>query len=118
MDNQNEDNKGVKRKMNIKRILKLIMILMGLFFFIFLFYQQWFGGLNSRLFDQIVNHYAVFLTVPCAAFAALLLVVIFDEAYGDIKFSIWELKFEGASAPLILWILCFLSIILSVKMLW
>ncbi len=106
------------QKSRLQNILKTLMVILGLAFFIFLFLQQWFWGLDPRLFNQIVDHYAVFLTVPCAAFAALLLVVVFDEAYGDIKFSIWVLNFEGASAPLILWILCFLSIILSIKVLW
>ena len=112
------DNKKPKRRITLRHVLKIIMILMALFFFGFIFYQQWYGGLNPRLFDQIVDHYAVFLTIPCAGFAALLLVVIFDQAYGNIKFSIWEIKFEGAAAPLILWIFCFLSIIFAVKMLW
>ncbi len=93
MDKISESRETVNNKLSVKGVLKWIMILMGLLFFIFLFVQQWFLGLNPRLFDQIVIHYAVFLTIPCAGFAALLLVVIFDEAYGDIKFSIWEIKF-------------------------
>ena len=120
MSSENE-NKFYKRsgyEVRISRILKLVMVITALLFYLFLFFQQWFLGLNHDLFQQIIDHYAVFLTLPCAGFAALLLVVIFDEAYGNIKFSIWELNFEGASGPLILWIICYLSIVLSVKLLW
>jgi hypothetical protein len=101
-----------------KNRVKISMVVIGITFFLFLFCQQWFGGLNPRLFDQIVEHYAVFLTVPCAGFAALILVVCLDQAYGTINFSIFELKFEGASGQIILWILVYLSIILSIKLLW
>lgn len=101
-----------------KRRVKISMVLTGIFFFLFLFFQQWYGGLDSRLFDKIVEHYAVFLTVPCAGFAALILVVCLDQAYGTVNFSIFELKFEGASGQIILWILVYLSIILSIKLLW
>jgi hypothetical protein len=98
--------------------LKISMVVIGILFYIFLFFQQWFIGLNPRLFDQIVDHYAVFLTIPCAGFAALILVVILDQTYGTIKFSIFQVKFEGASGQIVFWILIYLSIILSIKMLW
>jgi len=103
---------------NFKKWVKISMVVIGIFFFLYLFYQQWYGGLDSRLFDKIVEHYAVFLTVPCAGFAALILVVCLDQAYGTVNFSIFELRFEGASGQIILWILVYLSIILSIKLLW
>lgn len=102
----------------ISKRLKYSMVIIGILFFVFLFVQQWFIGLNDRLFDQIVDHYAVFLTILCAGFAALILVVVLDQAYGSIKISIFELKFEGASGQIIFWILVYLSIVSSIKMLW
>ena len=102
----------------MQKWLKISMVLIGILFYLFLFFQQWFIGLNPRLFDQIVDHYAVFLTIPCAGFAALILVVILDQTYGNIKFSIFQINFEGASGPIVFWILVYLSIILSIKMLW
>ncbi|MDZ7898437.1 MAG: hypothetical protein U5N85_10495 [Arcicella sp.] len=103
---------------NFKKWVKISMVVIGISFFLYLFYQQWYEGLNPRLFDKIVEHYAVFLTVPCAGFAALILVVCLDQAYGAVNFSIFQLKFEGASGQIILWILVYLSIILSIKLLW
>jgi len=102
----------------MQKWLKISMVLIGILFYLFLFFQQWFIGLNPRLFDQIVDHYAVFLAIPCAGFAALILVVILDQTYGTIKFSILQINFEGASETIVFWILVYLSIILSIKMLW
>ena len=112
MDNNKHDTDS------FRKWVKILMVIIGVFFFLFLFYHQWYEGLNPRLFDQIVEHYAVFLTVPCAGFAALILVVCLDQAYGTINFSIFQLKFEGASGQIILWILVYLSMILSIKLLW
>lgn len=118
--NIKESHQTEKRNSEVKlrQILKIIMVSIAILFFVFVFVQQWFFGLHPDLFQQIIDHYAVFLTLPCAGFAALLLVVIFDQAYGQIKFSIWGMNFEGASGPIILWIMCYLSIILSVRALW
>lgn len=107
-----------KNQDRLSKLLKFSMVIIGILFFVFLFIQQWYLGLNPRLFDQIVDHYAVFLTIPCAGFAALILVVILDQTYGAIKLSIFELKFEGASGQIIFWILIYLSIVSSIKMLW
>lgn len=103
---------------SIRQRVKLILVSSALLFYLFLFAQQWFIGLDVRLYDQIVEHYSVFLALPCAGFAALLLVVMFDEAYGEIKFFLLGFTFEGGSAPITMWVFCYLSIVFSIKLLW
>ena len=42
------------------------------------------------------------------------------RGYDEIRMELFNglLKFEGASGPIILWMICFLSIVVSVKLLW
>ncbi len=102
----------------VRQGVKIILVSSALLFYLFIFVKQWYTGIDDRLFNLIVEHYAVFLGLPCAGFAALLLIVIFDGAYGEIKFSLLGFTFEGASGPIIMWVFCYLSIVLSIKLLW
>ena len=56
--------------------------------------------------------------LPFAALAALCLVLILEAKAGPIEFEALGFKFRGASGPLVLWIFCFLAIVVAIKTLW
>lgn len=64
------------------------------------------------------SHPAAVLGLPTAALAALCIVLFLEAKSGHIEFEGFGFKFRGASGEIILWVLCFLSITASVKLLW
>jgi hypothetical protein len=65
------------------------------------------------------QHYAAIFGLPGAALLSFILVVVFEARFDNIEMEIANLvKFRGASGPVILWVLCFLSIALAIKLLW
>jgi hypothetical protein len=74
--------------------------------------QQWL----LAIFRQ---HYAAIFGLPSAALLAFMLVVVFEARFDNIEMEIVNLvKFRGASGPIVLWVLCFLSIASAIKLLW
>lgn len=66
----------------------------------------------------IKEHFPVVVGVPMAALAALFITLVLKIAGGPIEFEVAGLKFKGGAAPIVFWIFCFLSITISIKMLW
>jgi hypothetical protein len=64
------------------------------------------------------QHFAAIVGLPMAALASLIIVLVLRVSAGPIEVEAWGLKFKGASAPIVFWILCFLAISTSIKMLW
>ena len=65
------------------------------------------------------QHYAAIFGLPSAALLSFMLVVVFEARFDNIEMEIANVvKFRGASGPIILWILCFLSIASAIKLLW
>ena len=57
--------------------------------------------------------------LPAAIFVALVIVSILETISGDMKIELpFGFKFEGASGPMIFWIICFLVIVAGIKLLW
>src|ERR1017187_4572464 len=57
------------------------------------------------------EHYTVIFGLPSAALLSFLLVIVFEARFDQIEMEIAHiLKFRGASGPIVLWVLCFLSI--------
>jgi hypothetical protein len=74
--------------------------------------QQWL----LTIFQQ---HYVVIFGLPSAALLSFMLVVVFEARFDNIEMEIANIvKFRGASGPIILWVLCFLSIASAIKLLW
>ena len=64
------------------------------------------------------EHFAAVVGLPLAAVAALFVISVFEITTGQIELDAIGFKFKGASGPIILWVLCFLAISASIKLLW
>jgi hypothetical protein len=74
--------------------------------------QQW-------LLTIFRQHYAAIFGLPSAALLSFMLIVVFEARFDNIEMEIANLiKFRGASGPIVLWVLCFLSIAAAIKLLW
>lgn len=83
--------------------------------FIVLLATEW----NNPLWPTVAfAHAQVTIGLPAAALFAFIIVALFRTTEGKIRFRVLALDFEGASGPIVMWILCFLSIILGIKTLW
>ncbi len=63
-------------------------------------------------------HSAAVLGLPSGALAALCIVLFLEAKSGRIEFEGFGFKFRGASGEIILWVICFLAIVTSIKLLW
>src|SRR5690349_21429421 len=69
---------------------------------------------SSWLLTIFQQHYVVIFGLPSAALLSFMLVVVFEARFDNIEMEIANIvKFRGASGPIILWVLCFLSIELA-----
>ena len=66
----------------------------------------------------VKGHFAATVGLPMAALLAAFIVVALRHREGPIKFEVLGMKFEGASGQVILWVICFLSIAVAIKLLW
>ena len=72
----------------------------------------------SWFLHVLQTHYAASLGVPMSAAAALCIVLLLETVAGPIEIETPWLKFRGAAAPVILWIVCFLAFIVALRWLW
>ncbi|HUA96909.1 MAG TPA: hypothetical protein VMA34_01125 [Terracidiphilus sp.] len=76
------------------------------------------GILEGAWLKVTQDHFAAIVGLPAAAVAALFLVLVLRIADGPIEVEIGALKFKGAAAPIVFWLLCFFVIASAIKMLW
>ena len=56
--------------------------------------------------------------LPMAGLGALFLTLILQISTGSLEFDIAGVKFRGAAAPIVFWLICFLSIVVAIALLW
>jgi len=76
--------------------------------------EQRIGYENSIVYD----HFAVIVGLPMVAVLSLAIVLLLPQTYGRIEFKALGIRFKGAAGPVVLWLLCFLSISAVIKLLW
>jgi hypothetical protein len=96
----------------------LIVIGCAAFTAVFLFGGAWNILHEAWLLDVAREHFAATVGLPFAALAALVIVVVLEISAGPIEFEGFGLKFKGAADPVVFWILVFLAINASIKLLW
>jgi hypothetical protein len=88
----------------------------GVFLLFALFiWAEWF---NPNWTGVAFDHFPATVGLPLAATASFIVIALFRTTEGQIKFEGLRFKFEGASGPIIMWIMCFLAITIGIKLLW
>jgi hypothetical protein len=85
-------------------------------FFTFIITHSW--GENAWIVEIVKSHFPATIGLPLAAIASICIVFLFKYVSGQIELEGFGIKFKGAAAPVILWILCFLAISSMIKVLW
>ncbi len=66
----------------------------------------------------IREQFPVIVGIPMAGLGALFVTLILRISIGELEFELAGLKFKGGAAPIVFWVICFLSIVLSIRLLW
>ncbi len=64
------------------------------------------------------TQYAFFVGLPFACMLAYFLVGTMENTRGNIEFEFVGLKFKGASGPIIMWVIVFLALVVSMRVIW
>jgi hypothetical protein len=88
-------------------------------FSIYVFFIMAKRGYDSQIWLPIAQkHFAAVVGLPMAAIASLFIILVLEYVSGRIEFEIIGFKFKGAAGQIIFWVLCFLSIVSAIKILW
>jgi hypothetical protein len=116
---ETEDSKAVSHEGHLRLVMSWISVVLvtvtaiaSMWKIITLGYQQ------HVWLDILRKQFAAVIGLPAAALVALFLVLVLRMADGPIETEIGGLKFKGAAAPIVFWLLCFLSIAVAIKLLW
>lgn len=63
-------------------------------------------------------HYVFFVGLPFAGLLAYFLVGTLENTRGKIEFDFVGLKFNGASGPIIMWVIVFLALVVGMRVIW
>jgi len=112
----NENNETKKKILNALGWVAAALITL---FSIYIFGIMAKRGYDSQAWLPIAQkHFAAVIGLPMAAIASLFIVLVLEYVSGKIEFEMMGLKFKGAAGQIIFWIICFLSIVSSIRLLW
>jgi hypothetical protein len=102
----------------LRRVMGWAIVIAGTGFILWFGYAIFFGSLESVVFGMAQQHYATVVGVPCCGLGALFIVLLLRNVAGAIQVKILGLELKGASGPIIMWILCFLTLTLAMMKTW
>jgi hypothetical protein len=115
----NENNKNDQNKTKILNALAWVAAALIALFSAYIFYIMAQRGYESKVWLPIAQkHFPVVVGLPMAAITSLFIVLVLEYVSGKIEFEIPGVKFKGAAGQIIFWIICFLTIVSSIKLLW
>jgi ABC-type uncharacterized transport system fused permease/ATPase subunit len=86
--------------------------------FVYLIWLVWSFN-NDEIFIEIMyQHLAMVAGIPGAIITAFVLVSVLEQVSGQIKFEGLGFRFEGASGPIIMWVVVFCALVGGIKLLW
>jgi hypothetical protein len=99
--------------------VRLLIASIGLFapvFFLYLVYCIWTE--KAWTLTILQEHFAGIVSVPLACIGALCVVLVLRSTEGPMEFEGLGFKFKGAAGPVVLWAMCFIVIVLGIRVLW
>lgn len=77
-----------------------------------------FGNYSANWQKVLFANIATIVGVPLAAAFSFSLVVFLRQTSGPVEFKGLGFSFQGASGQVVMWVLCFLALVSSIKLLW
>ena len=105
----------------LKKSIRVFVLIGSIFFYTVLFSNILYLIVfvpDSWVLTIVKEHFVYSIGIPFAVFGAFFIVMVLEYTNGPIEIEGLGLKFKGASGPLLMWILCFLSIVFSYTLVW
>jgi hypothetical protein len=103
----------------VRQIARILVLIFGLIFGMFYLYQVGHTVWTQHWVVEVgQKHFVATVLIPFAAFSALCVVVILEIDAGRIEIHGFGITFSGAAGPIIMWIFCFLAVVIAVRLVW
>jgi hypothetical protein len=86
--------------------------------FLYVYWLGWNLRYDQAITQTFYEHLRAVLGIPGSIITAFVLVSVLEQVSGPIEIEVLAFKLNGAAGPVILWIVCFLSMVLGIKVLW
>jgi len=73
---------------------------------------------DGWMVQLVREQFPALILLPMSALGALCIVLLLRLSSGPLEFKVIGFEFRGASGQVVLWVVCFLAMIASVKLLW
>lgn len=111
-----EEAAYAKFRVVIVRVLIACIAVFSLIFFAYLVYCVW--SEKAWTLAILQQHFAGIVSVPLASIGALCVVLVLRSTEGPMEFQGLGFKFKGAAGPIVLWAMCFIVIVIGIRVLW
>ncbi len=90
------------------------------FFFGLIAFQVLYGDEQPKtwLLQTVQQYPAATIGIGISAITAFFVVAVLELTAGSVQFEVIGFKFQGAAGQVVLWMLCFLSIVFAMVILW
>lgn len=112
---EKRDEGGSEYIQNMLQIAVFVIVVGAVGLFVLFIIAEW---TNPAWSNVAFEHFPATVGLPAAAAGAFVICALFRTAEGKIRFAALGLRFEGASGPIIMWVLCFLAIAVAIRILW
>lgn len=104
----------------VSRICVVGILLWAGFFFALLVYQSLSGEATPRnwFLQMVQQHPASTIGIGISAISAFFIVAVLELTAGAVQFEALGFKFHGAAGQVVLWVLCFLTMVFATWLLW
>ena len=85
---------------------------------VYLFWLIWSLNYDVQFIAIMYEHLAAVIGIPGAIITSFVLVSVLEQVSGPIKFSGLGFTFEGASGPVVMWVVVFCALVGGLKLLW
>jgi hypothetical protein len=104
----------------IARICVVGVLLWAGFFFAVILFQSLYGEMAPKnwFLQMVQQHPAATIGIGISAISAFFIVAVLELTTGTVQFEVLGFKFQGTAGQVILWVLCFMSMVFAVWLLW
>jgi hypothetical protein len=107
--------KAGQRFSTAPRIIGLSILVVFVLALLVLVIAEW-NSVDVR--EMVMRHFPAIVGLPAAGIFAFLIVSTFETTSGNIEFEALAIKFKGAAGPILMWVICYLAIVVSIHLLW
>jgi len=113
---QGEEAAYARFRFVIVRVLIASIAVFSTIFFSYLVHCVW--SEKAWTLTILQQHFSGIVSVPLASIGALCVVLVLRSTEGPMEFEGLGFKFKGAAGPVVLWAMCFIVIVLGIRVLW